>query len=217
VINPKFELDRLLETLRARGVSHITAARAVAEAEREINEILQERADEIMQQAIKYGVEKESPEFINELVLRPNDGMFTLETDSSRTDFSEPPFPMLPRLLANAKPMKDGSGVYKIVPVGKKGLKKPITSIVDAHKAVAAQRKADAAERYANVTKKVSENGGKVSFRTATSKQDASTQWVLPATDKDFTEELQSLNEEFKTSAEESILGIIREYEDRYS
>jgi len=40
---------------------------------------------------------------------------------------------------------------------------------------------------------------------------------VLPATDKDFTEELQSLNEEFKTSAEESILGIIREYEDRYS
>ena len=56
---------------------------------------------------------------------------FEITTDSGRTDFSEPPFPMLPRLLKNAKVAKDGS-LYKVIPIKNKTDNKRISVTTEA-------------------------------------------------------------------------------------
>lgn len=216
MVNHRFELDRLRNTLISRGMSDAMVMSILLQAENKINEVLREQAEDAMSKAIEYGIDKRSGEFINELVIRPNDSMFTVETESGNTDFSDPPFPMLPRLLSGAKPIKDGSGVYKVIPVGS-GEGRSFTTIMDAQKAIALQRNQEAAERYAQITSNVGKRSGQKQFRTATSKQNADTQWVLPATEKDFTSDLKQLNEQLRETSEDSILEIIREYEDKYT
>jgi hypothetical protein len=164
-----------------------------------------------MDTAIEAGVSKKSPEFIND--LRPMPGAFQLETASHNTDFSDPPYPMLDRLLSNAKPMKDGSGVYKIIPVGSPSKKKPIANnIFDAQKQIATDRHENAVAQY----NKIKPSASKANFKTATSKQSRSTNWVLPATDKDFTQDISDINDALADQSDEVVERIIRSYEDGF-
>jgi hypothetical protein len=123
---------------------------------------------------------------------------------------------MLDRLLANgAKPMSDGSGVYKIIPVGapSKRPQKPIhTNIFDAQKAINAERYQQSLSQY----KKIAPKGSKVEFRTATSKQSRNTQWVLPAKEKDFTADLQEINSTLQESHDDVIRSIIQSYKESF-
>lgn len=211
--NVFFELDRLKFTLENRGLDSDTVDAIVRKASDEISAALQEHGEQAMQAAIESGVEKRSPEFINE--LRLNQINMELTTSSGNMDFSDPPFPMLPHLLANnTKPMKDGSGVYKVIPVGEPGKNRPkvSTSIYDTWKQINAERVEAARAQRDRVTPK----GSKGKFRTATSKQNAATQWVQPAQDKDFTEQVQSINKELKTSMDDVIRKIIRDYEESF-
>lgn len=214
MINIFLEIERLRASLRTRGLDEDTINSIVAKAETEINLALKEKMDSAMDSAIQAGVEKDSANFINE--LRPRPDAFQLDTESGITDFSEPPYPMLDKLLATgAKPMKDGSGVYKTIPVGapSKQPKKPIqNNIFDAQKAIAAERYATAAAQYNKVIPK----GSKVQFRTATSKQNRETQWVLPEKQKDFTQELQEINDGLQQSHDEIVAGIIRSFEENF-
>src|SRR5665213_2878083 len=117
MVNIFLELERLKVALRSRGLEEQFVESIAGKAETEISFALRERLDTAMDVAIQSGVQKDSPEFINE--LRPRPDAFTIETESGSTDFSDPPLPMLDKLLARgAKPMKDGSGVYKVIPVG---------------------------------------------------------------------------------------------------
>ena len=170
--------------------------------------------DSAMESAIQAGVEKGSAEFINE--LRPRPGAFVLETESGNTDFSTPPYPMLDRLLSKGvKPMKDGSGVYKVIPVGGKSTPKPdvLSNIFDAQKAVAAERYQHASSQY----NKIIPQGSKgVSFRTATSKQNRNTQWVHPGEEKDFSSDLASINDTLQESHDDIVMSIIRSYEELF-
>lgn len=206
------ELDRLKFTLENKGIDPNTVQMILQKARADIQAAMEEQGEAAMQLAIEEGVEKRSPEFINE--LRLNSITQQLDTDSGNTDFSEPPFPMLPRLLQGAKPMKDGSGVYKIIPVGEPSKNRPkvSTNIYDAWKQVNAER-AEAARAQRD---RVTLQGSKGKFRTATSKQNANTQWVQPAKDKDFTETVQSINKELTSSLEDVIRGIIRDYEENF-
>lgn len=212
MVNVSFELERLKASLRSKGTSEEFISIIVAKAEREINDRLMEQMDSAMDNAVQSGVQKDSAEFIND--LRPAPGAFQLETSSGNTDFSEPPLPMLDRLLAKgAKPMKDGSGVYKVIPVGapSKQPKPQITSnIFDSQKAIAAERYENAITQY----NKVKPKGSKIEYRAATSKQDRATQWVLPAKDKDFTEDLKQLNNLLDESHDSIVMGVIRSYEE---
>lgn len=211
--NVFFELDRLKFTLENRGLDPDAVDAIVRKASDEINAALQKYGEQAMQSAIESGVEKRSPEFINE--LRLNHISMELTTSSGNMDFSDPPFPMLPRLLvSNAKPMKDGSGVYKVIPVGESSRNRPkvSTSIYDTWKQINAERvEAARAQRDRIIPK---DSKGK--FRTATSKQNTATQWVQPARDKNFTEQMQNINQELRTSMDDVIRNIIREYEEGF-
>lgn len=208
------ELERLKATLRNKGMEEDFISTIVNKAETDINNQLMIQMDSAMDNAVQSGVQKDSVDFIND--LRPAPGAFQLETASGNTDFSEPPKPMLDYLLAKgAKPMNDGSGVYKIIPVGAP-TKQPkpaiATNIFDAQKSIAAERYSNAIAQY----NKVKPKGSKVEFRTATSKQDRNTQWVLPGKDKDFTEDLKQINQLLDNSHDDIVMSIIRSYEEGF-
>lgn len=214
MVNVFLEISRLKDVLRTKGLEEDFVETIASKAETEISLALRDIMDSGMEMAVQSGVQKESADFIN--ALRPRADAFVLDTDSGITDFSEPPMPMLDRLLSRgAKPMKDGSGVYKIIPVGgdSSPRKTPIANnIFDAQKAIAAERYQTALAQY----NKVKPKGSKVEFRTATSKQNRATQWVLPEKEKDFTEDLKEINNLLAESHDDVILGIIRSYEEGF-
>jgi hypothetical protein len=214
MVNVFLEIERLKTSLRSRGVEEQFVENIASKAEIEIGLVLRERLDSAMEVAVQSGVQKESPEFINE--LRPRPDVFIIDTESGSTDFSDPPLPMLDKLLARgAKPMKDGSGVYKVIPVGgDNGTKRPAihTNIFDAQKAIAAERYENAVAQY----NKIAPKGSKANFRTATSKQNRQTQWVLPEKEKDFTEDLAEINNLLLADYDNLVLGIIRSYEEGF-
>jgi len=208
------ELQRLRASLLSRGIEDQFVDEILSKADNEISIALRERLDNAMDLAVQSGVQKDSADFINE--LRPRYDAFVLDTASGNTDFTEPPMPMLDKLLSKgAKPMKDGSGVYKIIPVGKPSgrQKTPIhANIFDAQKAISAERYAAAVSQYA----KIAPRDSKVGFRTATSKQSRETQWVQPEKPKDFTEDLAEINSMLLNDHDDIVLGIIRSYEEGF-
>jgi hypothetical protein len=210
--NIYFELDSLKYILENRGIEPDAVTMILQKASADIDRAMASHTEAAMQLAIEDGVQKRSAEFINELKL--NQISMQLTTDSGNMDFSEPPFPMLPRLLQGAKPIKDGSGVYKVIPVGESSRNRPRVSsnIYDAWKQVNAERmEASRAQR-----ERVTPKNSKAKFRTATSKQNANTQWVQPAKDKDFTDTVQSINKELSSSLEDIVRNIIRDYEENF-
>jgi hypothetical protein len=213
MVNIFLEIERLKSTLRARGIEDQAVDNIATQAETEILLALKQRLDSAIETAIQVGVEKGSADFINE--LRPRPDAFIIDTQSGSTDFSDPPYPMLDKLLAKgAKPMNDGSGVYKVIPVGANNTpKKPMyTNIFDAQKAIAAERYENAVAQYNKIIPK----GSKVNFRTATSKQNRQTQWVMPEKKKDFTEDLSTINNQLLVDHDNVVLGIIRTYEEGF-
>jgi hypothetical protein len=207
VVNVFFELDRLRSALLARGVDDRTINNIVAKARKEIDALFQYHGESAIDLAVQLGVEKRSPEFINELRLDALN--FEVDTDSGRLDFSEPPKPMLPHLLKNAKPMKDGSGVYKVIPVGKPGDRPRVsTSIIDAQKKIMTDRAEQAKIRQ----RAIAPTGSKLEWKTATSKQDPQVQWVQPAKDKDFTSDVKAINIELTETLDKGIRDIINGY-----
>lgn len=214
MVNVFLELERLKANLRSKGLEEDHVEIIVGKANDEISLAIRDRLDTAMDLAIQSGVQKDSAEFIND--LRPRPDAFMLDTASGITDFTEPPFPMLDKLLARgAKPMKDGSGVYKVIPVGKPSNNpKPLihTNIFDAQKAISTQRYETAVSQY----NKVAPKNSKVNFKTATSKQNRATQWVLPEKPKDFTEDLAEINNMLGQEYDDLVLGIIRSYEEGF-
>lgn len=212
--NLLFELDKLRVTLRNKGIDSGAVDNIVNAAIEEINRAFQQQVDAAMQLAIEAGVDKRSSDFINE--LQYNSISMQLTTQSGNMEFSEPPYPMLSKLLANAKPIKDGSGVYKIIPVGKQGTNRPKVSanIYDAYKQVNAERAENARAQKQSITPAGSK--GSVQFRTATSKQDANSKWVKPATKKDFTEEVRTINKDLDSTMDDIVFDIIRSYEESF-
>lgn len=208
-----FELDKLRVTLRNKGLDSSIVENIVNKASHDINMAFQRQVDAAMQLAIEAGVQKRSADFINE--LQYDNINMQLITDSGNMEFSDPPYPMLSNLLKNAKPIKDGSGVYKVIPIGSPSTTerpKVSTNIYDAYKQVSAQR----IENARTQAQKITPGGSKGQFRTATSKQDANTKWVKPATEKDFTQEIQSVNKDLESTMEDIVFQIIRSYEEGF-
>lgn len=206
MVNTFFELQRLRAHLIERGIDETTIDNVVSKANEEISAMAHSQGKRAIEQAVQAGIEKESANFINQ--LRLDASSFEVKTDSGELDFSEPPRPQLPFLLKNAKPMKDGSGVYKVIPVGQPGIKPSFAkNIVDEQARISAER-AEAAK----LQMKAIAPAGSRAFRTATSKQDPTQQWVQPAKDKDFTGDVKAINEELQVSMDDSIKDIIEKY-----
>lgn len=208
-MNLMFELEKLRQTLRSKGFDDGIIEGIVNKANSEIQAAMREHASAAMQLAIEEGVKQDSAQFINELYIDSN--LMQLVTDSGNMAFPEPPRPMLPFLLKNAKPLKDGSGVYKVIPVGQKGKPKlTSTNIYDSWKQINAERVEAARDRYAAIAPKASQ------FRTATSKQDASSSWVQPAKSKDFSEEVRNINKQLEETLDQLIRDVVRSYEEGF-
>lgn len=212
--NSFFELDRLRYSLRSKGLDDDAIEAIISKASREISSAFNKQAEAAMQQAIEAGVEKRSADFINELQMDYNN--MELTTESGNMEFVEPPFPMLNRLLQNAKPMKDGSGVYKVIPVGQPSSNRPKVSsnIYDAYKQINAERVENAKRQYQAIAPAGSK--GAAQFRTATSKQDPNRQWVMPERTKDFSQEMDYINSELAKNMENIVRDIIRSYEEGF-
>ncbi len=207
--NYVFELYKLKASLTAKGIEESTAQQIVNKAEAEIHEAMRSQMVAAEEELVAIGTDMRSADFINE--LRPKPGAFEMETASGNTNFSTPPYPMLANLLKGAKPIKDGSGVYKVIPIGGDGPKPSIAmNIYDVHKAQLVQQQ----EKLK--AKSTRGAGAKPSFKTVTSKQDASINWVYPAQPKDFNEDISRVNNGLKASLEELVQSIIREYEENF-
>jgi len=210
VVNVFFELDRLRSYLVSKGIDADTVEQVISRAHGEINTISVMRGEEAIDEAVSVGAQKESADFIND--LRLDTVHFEVKTESGQLNFDEPPRPMLPFLLKNAKPMKDGSGVYKVIPVGKPGNKPSFAkNIVDEQRRISAERHETARAR----ARAIAPTGSQI-FRTASSKQDPQTQWVQSAKEKDFTEDVAAINQNLRSSLDDSIRDIINSYMEMY-
>jgi hypothetical protein len=132
-------------------------------------------------------------------------GTYEIVPAGGQTKFEEPPFPMLPSLLKNPKVAKDGS-LYKVIPIGKSdGGNKPKT-IMNAirEQNQSRQRMRDAMD---NKSGKIRRSSSGQEYRTASSKQDPSTQWVKPGKTVDIEEDVKELN----NYLEHRVNGIIYE------
>lgn len=210
MVNIFFELDRLRSYLTSKGVDETTINQIVSKASAEIFVLANAKSEEAIEEAVSIGAQKESADFINEVHL--DTITFEVKTTSGQLDFSEPPRPMLPFLLKNAKPIKDGSGVYKVIPVGKPGNKPSFAkNIADAQRRISAER-IETAKAQARAIAPV----GSQIFRMATSKQNPMEKWVQPAKEKDFTSDIVTINQNLRQSLDDSIRSIIEKYEDLF-
>ena len=119
MLNAQHEIQRLMQHLRMHNISEQAVLDICNEASKDISDAIFDIVADAMNEAVNAGGDAMSIDFIDEIRVSGFGGMFEITTDSGRTDFSEPPFPMLPKLLKNAKVAKDGSQ-YKVIPMKSK-------------------------------------------------------------------------------------------------
>lgn len=241
------QLNSLMEHLVRAGYDRTDAADLVAEASRIISDRIADAVAAAVSEAEQAAVDKGATDFLAELGVGMVGNDIMIKTDSGRTDFSEPPFPMLSRLLRGGKIAKDGS-IYKRIPIpqnkqpsdtkqkmaqsvmaasqqrqvqldaakaaieeensgGWASLPDPLNaaqSFGDMYRASRGVRKTSKAEGRKKAT-------GPVDIRTASSKQNPASQWVLPPKDYDMTATLGSINSDLRSTIEQIVSSVIAE------
>ncbi len=252
MLDANMEIDNLRQRLRFKNLDETVINSICNNAAVEINLASTDLLANAMEDAVRAGQDKKAIKFINELKVTQSGHHFSIGTDSGMHDFSEPPFPMLPKLLKNAKTAKDGSQ-YKVIPIREKGSKMSSgrTAVTteaalkninearhiakearDARKEAGASNNLtpdslkgmstfaalqainEARKAFPTMSQKSTEPV--IAYRTASSKQDASSKWVQPGTQKNMTNELHSINSRLQSSLDTAIENTIRNYEARY-
>jgi len=241
MINPKFEVERLKRTLVWKGLDHQEAEMLSNLAADDMANAISEFALEAMAEAIQIGEQLGIENFSEMLTVVNTGDSVSIATDSGKTDFSWPAINMLPHLLKNAKTAKDGSQ-YKVIPMKPK--RRTLSSgdvAVDMAAAQVVARDAlrnnkkgasngdplqssalfsglaQAKEFMANKRKlreERTESGETTEFRTASSKQNPATQWVVPPKDRDMTVFLADINRNLDTKIQQMVVDVVRQYEE---
>lgn len=238
------ELDRLKNSLKLKNVPEHLAQDICREASAEISDIVIDLISDAMSDAVSAGADVNSSDFIKEVMSARSGQAFQIITKSGREDFSEPPFPMLPKLLKRAQVAKDGS-LFKVIPLKQKSstsslavtTEEAFKNINSNRDVLKQQRRARIQESKAgsinpfeglegvepmlassrNESKKVKETqSGPVNFKTASSKQDPGSQWVKPGKKADLTDKLMNINNNLQYNIDDAINQIIRKYGDMY-
>lgn len=131
MLDAKSEIERLRQRLRMKNLSETVIDDICDEVSRDISVTTSDILADAMNEAVMVGGDVGSADFIDELRAVRTGPSFEIITDSGRTDFSEPPFPMLPKLLKNAKIAKDGS-LYKVIPIKQKTTNKNMAVTTEA-------------------------------------------------------------------------------------
>ena len=233
-MNPNLAVDNLRARLILRGKSEDRADEICFMAIAEINEAvvntIADGVDELRQLGLEHGLD----ELVEDIAVNRVGGSFRVGTVTGKTDFSTPPFPMLPKLLSAGKTAKDGHK-YQVIPIPDE---KPETRRSLSLNDTMMQRKADIqqarqairdksgrpdaftmAEQYIQtmtgiqvITEKDA-NTGAVHFRTASEYQDANTDWVKPAKQLDLTRQINDINDRIEHRIEQDTAMIINKYE----
>lgn len=242
MIDANNEISRLRQSLRFKNLSETIIDSICDDVAREISDLTADLLAQAMSQAVSAG---KSYEFIQEVRSVRDGATYSITTDSGKMDFSEAPFPMLPKMLQNAKIAKDGS-LYKVIPVKKKG-STPSRTAVTTEAALGEIERARLASKQdktnqnrgssspdvmrgmdtlsamqaisksrQKIDKYPASSTGQVDFRTASSKQDPSTQWVNPGREADMTRDVQNINANLHDSIDSIILQIISKYEGQF-
>ena len=119
MLDANTELNSLRQKLYMKNLDNSVVNEIVNEASKDISMATSDILADAMNEAINAGGNAMSAEFIDELRIIRSGPSFDIITDSGSTDFSEPPFPMLPKLLQGAKVADDGS-LYKVIPIKNK-------------------------------------------------------------------------------------------------
>jgi hypothetical protein len=117
--NPKIEILMLRSSLLQKGIPEYRVNDICDQAASEMESDIMDAVSDAYEESVEHGVNLGAQNYMAELRPVHNGSTFRIISDSGRTDFSEPPFPMLSNLLKNAEMAKDGS-LYKRIPVGKK-------------------------------------------------------------------------------------------------
>ena len=247
MLDANAEINGLRQRLRLKNLSESVCDQICDEASRDISSQTSNVLADAMNEAVNAGGDMMSAEFIDELKSVRNGNGFDIITASGQTDFSEPPFPMLPKLLKNAKVAKDGS-LYKVIPIKAKEsqgqnriavtTEAALQNINEARYRAKEERDAEKeskrmmssdAMRGGDIFSTVMgmnpvgakqgkerNTGATIAFRTASSKQDANTQWVHPGKMKNMSGQLREINMQMHDSIDRIIQETIREYENMY-
>jgi len=237
MLDAEHELESLRNRLVVSGLSFYEADEICDSASDSIRTAVIDIIADALENAVSSDMSN-SHEFIQQIMSVRSGTLFKITTSSGKTDFSEPPFPMLPKLLTNAKVAKDGSR-YKKIPMRKKisesSLPKTIESAIlqinKQREALKEQKNERLRERRGPVKDpmasiadmqtgqaKISEsrfnNSESVAteFRIASDKQSASDKWVRPGKNADMTEELYRINAELQDRIDGAIRQIIASY-----
>lgn len=236
-MNANQELHQLKQRLIAAGYSYDEADAICDYAAAEIGDGIADAVASALAEAEEAGLAIGALDFAAELQAVPTGDIFQITTDSGRTDFSEPPFPMLSRLLKNAKTAKDGSR-YKHIPVtdrtnrmkssyeavrdrqanldlAKQKLNDDLSKGSGAPDVLAPARsyaEAFKQNRIPNRAERRQPRSGNVSIKTVSSKQDPSRQWVLPPKEHDMTGALMNINANLRATIEEIVRQTITKY-----
>lgn len=222
------KLSSLRHHLRSLDIDPEVIDSVIDEATEEIRSVMQEIVERAVNEAEEYGSSIGAEEFLSQIKLDASSGYIQISTDSGLTDFSKPAYPMLPWLLNKSKISKDGSR-YRVVPVG--GVSSnpkptpPAKDIASGLQAMSAENApvTSMAERMAEAfglgaSSSITERQQPISaerpeFRTASSKQDAARQWVVPPRSLDMTGTLMTLNATIRSEIDAECDKILNKYE----
>jgi hypothetical protein len=232
-------IDSRLETLKwglvSRGYEDDEILRILQSAREEIILGIDDLVSSCLQEIQNTANDIDSEEFLSEIRLVSNNGYLEIETDSGKTDFSKPEMRMLPSILSNGKTSSSGT-TYKVVPIGKNpfkeqrqtmiknvdaginaisSLSKDKISVQDATAEMAVAFGMAANSKIA-ASRQSPSVGGAVQFRTASSNQDETKDWVIPEKKADMTNIINEINTRIRYKTDDIINDVIRRYEREY-
>jgi hypothetical protein len=232
------ELENLKHRLMAKGFSLDEAESICDSASDNVREAVIDMVADALEEAVIDGGDHNSHKFVQELMAIRDGNLFKITTLSGKTDFSEPPFPMLPKLLSNAKMAHDGSR-YKKIPMRERSSESSMPKTIEnAIKQINKQRLQLKADKQARLEKQrggssdptesidtiealfvpqheyTYDNSKSVAtqFRTASDKQDPNSKWVRPAKKADMTEKLEQINNQLQDRIDDAIRYIMAQY-----
>ena len=243
MVNPDAELNRLRWRLHDLGWSYSDVDAIIEQAEADVDQIIVDVVTDAVAKATDYAIDLGAEEFIEDMEVEEFGGFYRITTASGRTDFSEPEKKMLPHLLQNAEANPETGIKSKVIPVGARGSKKDIFSVMRARQSeitakreelllntARSDRAAMMAARFRDIidsslatrrqerqAQNTRMDGSEVKFRTASSTQDPENDWVIPAKEMDMTGFLMSLNTEMQEAVNYAIPRLVNIYIDNYS
>jgi hypothetical protein len=233
MLNVDSEISQLKSKLTMAGYPNELVNEMAEEASSLINKMIDDSVSEAYNAAAEMGYVSGLDEFVKELRVMKMGNSFKIWTESGSTDFSDPPFPMLPKLLKNANIAKDGTK-FKVIPIRDRGAmvmtsdqvtremnaeRQSISKARENKPYAQGDRPANFLEMYSTQKARVDrkrqfeKQTGAVSFRTASSKQDANTQWVHPAKQADMAGVLNDINRDLEKQIDEIVSFVVSRYE----